>query len=105
MPTVAISRDSLFAGLGSTYTDEQFDELCFSFGIELDEVMTEEVALEKRATGTGGTEATLSSSSSSSSRVLYYIAVPANRYDLLCVEGLTRALNIFLQRIPVPVSL
>ena len=105
MPTVAVSRDTLFAGLGKTYTDDEFDELCFKFGIELDDVMTEEVALEKRSTGTGGAEATLGvGGTSTASRVLYYIAVPANRYDLLCVEGLTRALNIYLQHIPVPVS-
>lgn len=28
----------------------------------------------------------------------YKIEVPANRYDLLCVEGLTRALLIFLEK-------
>ena len=104
MPTVALSRDDIFARLGKVYTDHEFDELCFNFGIELDDVMTESEARELRATGSGGAEATLSSATASSSRVLYYIAIPANRYDLLCLEGLTRALNIFLQRIPPPVS-
>lgn len=31
--------------------------------------------------------------------VLYKIDVPANRYDMLCLEGIARALNIFLGRI------
>lgn len=35
MPTVAINRDALFRALGKDYTDEEFDELCFQFGIEL----------------------------------------------------------------------
>ena len=30
--------------------------------------------------------------------VLYKIDVPANRYDLLCVEGLARMLRIFLRQ-------
>jgi phenylalanyl-tRNA synthetase beta chain len=33
-----------------------------------------------------------------SDAVLYKIDVPANRYDLLCVEGIARALRIFLQK-------
>ena len=31
----------------------------------------------------------------SRAQVLYKIEVPANRYDLLCLEGLSRALRIF----------
>lgn len=28
--------------------------------------------------------------------VVYKIEIPANRYDLLCVEGLSQALRVFL---------
>ena len=28
--------------------------------------------------------------------VVYVIAIPANRYDLLCLEGFSRAIRIFL---------
>jgi hypothetical protein len=28
--------------------------------------------------------------------VVYVIAIPANRYDLLCMEGFARAIRIFL---------
>lgn len=100
MPTVAVDRDDLFARLGRTYTDEEFDELCFQFGIELDEVLTETEAKETRAANDG----VASAAATGSQRVLYYIAIPANRYDLLCIEGIARALNVFLQRIPPPVS-
>ena len=41
MPTVSVDRDLLFEQLGRTYTDEQFDELCFEFGVELDEITSE----------------------------------------------------------------
>ena len=43
MPTVGIARDPLFAALGRTFEEAEFEELCFEFGIELDEVVTEEV--------------------------------------------------------------
>ena len=41
MPTVNLNRDELFVRLGQTYTEDEFDELCFEFGIELDDVTTE----------------------------------------------------------------
>lgn len=34
-----------------------------------------------------------------SEEVLYKIDIPANRYDMLCLEGIARALNIFNRRI------
>jgi phenylalanyl-tRNA synthetase beta chain len=34
--------------------------------------------------------------------VLYKIDIPANRYDMLCVEGIARALNIFRGTITAP---
>ncbi|KZZ94425.1 hypothetical protein AAP_01725 [Ascosphaera apis ARSEF 7405] len=37
MPTVTVDKAALFEKLGRTYTTEEFDELCFEFGIELDE--------------------------------------------------------------------
>ncbi len=36
--------------------------------------------------------------------VVYVIAIPANRYDLLCMEGFARALRIFLNIDTPPVS-
>jgi phenylalanyl-tRNA synthetase beta chain len=34
--------------------------------------------------------------------VIYRIEVPANRYDLLCVEGLVRGILIFQETFPPP---
>ena len=31
--------------------------------------------------------------------MLYKIDIPANRYDMLCLEGIARALNIFSGRL------
>lgn len=49
MPTLGVNRDDLFEALGKVYTEEQFDELCFKFGIELDEVTSEANELEKQS--------------------------------------------------------
>ena len=40
---MGIPRDPLFEALGRTFTEDEFQELCFEFGIELDEVETVEV--------------------------------------------------------------
>lgn len=39
MPTIGVSRDKLFEKLGRVYTDEEFEDLCFEYGIELDDVV------------------------------------------------------------------
>ncbi|KAJ1663367.1 phenylalanine--tRNA ligase subunit beta [Coemansia sp. RSA 1813] len=78
MPTLAVDKEELFAHLGNKYDTEQFSELCFEFGIELEEDTSQEGEL---APG---------------ERAQLKIDIPANRYDLLCFEGLSRALGIFL---------
>ena len=62
--------------------DEEFDELCFEFGIELDDVVVEKVEKENK--------------NDPDEETIYKIDIPANRYDLLCVEGLGRAIAIYL---------
>lgn len=49
MPTLGVNRDDLFEALGKVYTEDEFDELCFEFGIELDEVTSEAMELEKHS--------------------------------------------------------
>uniref|UniRef100_A0A3B4G051 Phenylalanine--tRNA ligase beta subunit n=1 Tax=Pundamilia nyererei TaxID=303518 RepID=A0A3B4G051_9CICH len=87
MPTVGVKRDLLFKALGRSYTDEEFDELCFEFGLELDEITSEKEIISREQ---GDTKA-----SGASDVILYKIDVPANRYDLLCLEGLVRGLQVF----------
>uniref|UniRef100_A0A6I8NHR0 Phenylalanine--tRNA ligase beta subunit n=2 Tax=Ornithorhynchus anatinus TaxID=9258 RepID=A0A6I8NHR0_ORNAN len=94
MPTVSVRRDLLFRALGRAYTDEEFDELCFEFGLELDEITSEKDIISKEQ---GDVKA-----EGASDVVLYKIDVPANRYDLLCLEGLVRGLQVFKERIKAP---
>lgn len=47
MPTLGVNRDDLSEALGHEYTQKEFDDLCFEFGIELDEVTSEAKELEK----------------------------------------------------------
>lgn len=35
-------------------------------------------------------------------QVIYKIDIPANRYDLLCLEGISMALNVFRQKAEYP---
>ncbi|XP_042314896.1 phenylalanine--tRNA ligase beta subunit [Sceloporus undulatus] len=94
MPTVSVKRELLFQALGRSYTNEEFDELCFEFGLELDEITSEKAIISKEK-GDGKAEG-------ASEVVLYKIDVPANRYDLLCLEGLVRGLQVFKERIRAP---
>jgi len=94
MPTVGIKRDLLFERLGQTYTDEEFDQLCFDYGLELDEVTSEKTMLSK--------EKGAASAGDASEEVIYKIDVPANRYDLLCLEGLATSLLVFLEKMKIP---
>jgi phenylalanyl-tRNA synthetase beta chain len=91
MPTLAVERDVLFDHIGRVYSDEEFDELCFEFGVELDDITSERDEATKSAT----VKLTKTEMESLSNAVIYKIDVPANRYDLLCVEGLSRALRVF----------
>ncbi|XP_054159787.1 phenylalanine--tRNA ligase beta subunit-like isoform X2 [Oppia nitens] len=94
MPTININRDLLFQRLGQVFTEDEFNDLCFDFGIELDEV-TSEKQIKAKEQGTDRAKG-------ASEDVIYRIEIPANRYDLLCVEGLTRALLIFLGKSEIP---
>lgn len=96
MPTVSVGRDRLFEALGRTYTQEEFEDLCFRFGIELDDVTTEKAIIRKEK------HLEEEEDPSDDEEVIYKIEVPANRYDLLCLEGLSQALRIFDGLDPIP---
>ncbi|KAL8471321.1 hypothetical protein ACS0TY_028833 [Phlomoides rotata] len=88
MPTVSVGRDRLFKALGCSYSVEEFEDLCFKFGIELDDVTTEKAIIRKE-------KHLDEEEQSEDEEVIYKIEVPANRYDLLCLEGLAQALRVF----------
>eukprot|EP00945_MAST-04E_sp_MAST-4E-sp1_P004416 g4416.t1 len=93
MPTVAVDRDKLFEKLGKVYTEEEFDEFCFEFGIELDEVTSERQMKRKENQG---------AEAEGSDSVVYKLDIPANRYDLLCIEGLARGMLVFQGKMDPP---
>uniref|UniRef100_A0A672I0L8 Phenylalanine--tRNA ligase beta subunit n=1 Tax=Salarias fasciatus TaxID=181472 RepID=A0A672I0L8_SALFA len=74
--------------------DEEFDELCFEFGLELDEITSEKEIISREQ---GDNKAV-----GASDIILYKIDVPANRYDLLCLEGLVRGLQVFKNKLDAP---
>ncbi|KAM7310401.1 phenylalanine--tRNA ligase beta subunit [Ixodes scapularis] len=94
MPTVGVKAALLFDVLGRTYTEEEFADLCFEYGLELDEVTSEKQMLSK--------ERGEDKSEGASEEVIFRIDIPANRYDLLCLEGIARALLIFKGKISSP---
>ena len=97
MPTISIGRDKLFDRIGKHFTDDAFDELCFEFGIELDDVTSERMMAEKERGSTSTSEQQDSAQFADlSDEIIYKIEIPANRYDLLCLEGLARSLRTFL---------
>uniref|UniRef100_A0A6U2AIS2 phenylalanine--tRNA ligase n=2 Tax=Hemiselmis andersenii TaxID=464988 RepID=A0A6U2AIS2_HEMAN len=96
MPTVAVSRDGLMAAIGQQMTDTEFEDLCFEFGIELDDITTEAL-MQRKEKGDAG-----DAKSEAADQVVYKIDITANRYDLLCLEGLALALNVFRKRCNVP---
>jgi phenylalanyl-tRNA synthetase beta chain len=99
MPTLSVEKDVLFSHMGRTYSDKEFDELCFEFGVELDEITSEREEAQKSST----VKLSAKEIEQLSDKVVYKIDVPANRYDLLCVEGLSRAIRIFLGDQDAPV--
>ncbi|CCG82588.1 Phenylalanyl-tRNA synthetase, beta subunit [Taphrina deformans PYCC 5710] len=87
MPVVTLDKADLYERLGKKYTRDEFDQLCFEFGIELEEDSDDEPPV----TVDGVPE-----------RPTIKIDIPANRYDLLCLEGIALALNIFLEKETTP---
>ncbi|KLO15860.1 phenylalanyl-tRNA synthetase subunit beta [Schizopora paradoxa] len=83
MPTISVDRDELFERLEKKYTVEEFEHLCFEFGVEYDGDNSKEIEEAVKA----GRPA---------ERPQWKIEIPANRYDLLCIEGIARALRIYL---------
>lgn len=70
MPTISINKAYFYKLLGKSLTDAELEQICFDFGLETEPDPESDHQLR--------------------------VEIPANRYDLLCVEGLANALGIFL---------
>ncbi|KAI9228931.1 MAG: beta subunit of phenylalanyl-tRNA synthetase [Piptocephalis tieghemiana] len=88
MPTVNVDKEDLFKILGEQYSTDEFRELCFEFGIELEE-------------DTSASEATLDAEGKVVKPTLK-IDISANRHDLLCAERIAQALLIFQGKCTTP---
>ncbi|RYC56163.1 hypothetical protein CHU98_g10051 [Xylaria longipes] len=84
MPTIGVNKEEFFEALGQRFTTDEFQALCFDYGIELDEDTEDDPSRPPEE------------------KPELKIEVPANRSDLLCFEGLARSLNIFRGREPIP---
>ncbi|KXL41875.1 hypothetical protein M433DRAFT_74271 [Acidomyces richmondensis BFW] len=87
MPTIAVDKAQLYRALGREYSREEFDALCFDYGIELDEDTSD----SKRPIVDGVEEP-----------AQLKIEIPANRYDMLCFEGIAMNLRVFLGQQSMP---
>jgi phenylalanyl-tRNA synthetase beta chain len=80
MPTISVDKYKLYEALGQKFKTEEFEDLCFEFGIELDE----DTENDERPIVNGEQEPPQ-----------LKIEIPANRYDMLCFEGIVSNLNVF----------
>lgn len=74
MPTVSIPKSYLFSHLHRPYTASEFFDLCFEFGIELEE----EVGAEEAGENDGLTEQEIKELGGRD-RSIFKIDIPANR--------------------------
>ncbi len=71
MPTISIKKDYFYKLLGKKLSDEEFEDYCFDFGLEVEEDKDSDENIK--------------------------VELPANRYDLLSVEGLASAFSNYLE--------
>lgn len=72
MPSLSVDRQIFLENIGKPLSDKEIDDLTFDFGVELDEIYSE------------------------NGRTMLKFDVPANRYDLLCLEGFSTALRCYM---------
>ncbi|OAF66187.1 hypothetical protein A3Q56_06102 [Intoshia linei] len=83
MPTISVRYKDLMNLLGEKLDDEQVDQLLFDYGLELDQITCENETISNI-------------SNIKDEEKIYKIETPANRFDLLSVEGLAAALSYFM---------
>lgn len=71
MPAITIHKHLFLSSLRNTYTEASLNDLLFTYGIELEETVVE-----------NGSE-------------YLKLDIPANRYDLLCLEGMITAMQYY----------
>lgn len=103
MPTLAVAKEYICSLIGKSYTDKEFDELCFEFGLELDDITSEkEMYMREQGKSANANAAPVEAPAHLSEEKLYKIDTPANRYDLLTAEGMACALKVFMGTMALP---
>jgi phenylalanyl-tRNA synthetase beta chain len=88
MPNVNVLKKEFYQALGKEFTDEQFEDLCFQFGVEVEFGNGEEMQMTRNTDDGKAVDI--------SKEQVLKIEVAANRYDLLCLEGITEAFRAYL---------
>lgn len=89
-PSVSINTHLI----NSLVANEEFEDLCFAFGLEI-EIGTGAQLNLQRINREGGSE-------NLSQKTVFKLEVAANRYDLLCLEGFSQAIKSYLGISPIP---
>ena len=74
--------------------DEEFEDLCFEYGLEMEMGNGEEMNMAR--IDKDGNNVNMKDT------MVYKIEVPANRYDLLCLEGISSAIRMYLNKDKIP---
>jgi len=95
MPQVNVVKSELFKYVDQKFTDEQFEDLCFEYGLEMEHGNGVEMNMQRLDKDGNNIDM--------SKVEVYKVEVPANRYDLLCLEGIATALRSYLNKGKFPI--
>jgi phenylalanyl-tRNA synthetase beta chain len=84
MPVIYVIKEDLFKAVGKSFTDEEFEDICFDFGLEIDKTTTKDLPHRDILVGNG------------EDKEVYKVEVSANRIDLLSAEGLAYAIKCYV---------
>jgi phenylalanyl-tRNA synthetase beta chain len=79
----------------TSIANDQFEDLCFEFGLEVEWGTAESMKIANRTDESGATI-------DISKQDAYKLEVAANRYDLLCLEGISQSLRSYLGLSKIP---
>ena len=94
MPQINVLRDEFFAAIGQTFTDQEFEDLCFDVGVEVEFGTAAELNMTRNDHNGKAIDI--------ANLPCYKIEVAANRYDLLCLEGIATLFRAYLGKGEVP---
>ena len=105
MPKINVLKKELFQFIGKEFSkssfsiishiaEEQFEELCFEFGLEVEFGTAGDMNMNRVDDSGNAIDI--------SKEMVYCLEVAANRYDLLCLEGAAQSFRSYLGIAPIP---